>query len=42
MCQQYYQEKGILGTNIEALEWIWYNKMDDILVATAKVDGVPQ
>ncbi len=42
MCKQYHQEKGILGTNTEALEWIWYNKMDDILVGTTKVDGIPQ
>jgi len=42
MCKQYHQEKGILGTNTEVLEWIWYNKMDDILVGTTKVDGIPQ
>ncbi len=34
--------KGYACTNTEALEWIWYNKMDDILVGTAKVDGIPQ
>jgi hypothetical protein len=42
MCQQYYQEKGILGIGTQVLKWILYNQMDDIIVKTAKVDGIPQ
>jgi hypothetical protein len=42
MHQQYYREKGILGTSTQALEWIWYDQMDDIFVGTTKANGVPQ
>ncbi len=42
MCQQYYQEKGILGIGTQVLNWILYDRMDDITVKTAKVDGILQ
>lgn len=41
MCQQYYQEKSVCDTSIKALEWIWYEQMDDIFAKTTKDDGVP-
>lgn len=42
MSQQYYQEKSILGIGTQALKWIQYDGMDDIIVRTAKTNGIPQ
>jgi hypothetical protein len=40
MCDQYYQEKGALGTITQASKWTWYKQMDDIFVKITKVNGV--